>query len=155
MTLGGIKASDFLNNLSRFWAQVEISAADECWLWLGETNNHGYGRFSFWQHGQRERVLAHRLSLLLAGRPLPDSAVVMHTCDTPSCLNPQHLEVGSQVSNMRDAQQKGRTNLEGLTAVIPLFCRECSKQFLGQPNRRYCDDHRPRNMRRQNKGAAA
>lgn len=107
-----MKPTDFVANVSRFWAKVDRSG--ECWAWTGETNNQGYGRFVFWHEGERKRVFAHRMSLVLAGVDLADSEVVMHSCDTPPCVNPAHLSIGTQTDNMRDALAKGRLDLSGL-----------------------------------------
>lgn len=88
----------------RFLKYVERS--DECWLWVGAKLPRGYGRFYF--NGKPR--YAHRVSVeLLGGRPVAGDEVVMHRCDTPACVNPAHLSVGSQTDNMRDASAKGRT----------------------------------------------
>ena len=87
---------------ARFWNKVEKS--NGCWTWIGAAVPRGYGRF-YWNGKPR---YAHRVSLELAGRAVPEGAVVMHTCDNPRCVNPKHLKVGTQSENMRDASRKGR-----------------------------------------------
>lgn len=87
----------------RFWSKV--SKSEDCWTWTGASLPRGYGRF-YWRGKPR---YAHRVSLEIAGIAVPDDAVVRHTCDNPSCVNPAHLRVGSQTDNMRDAAAKGRT----------------------------------------------
>lgn len=104
--------SDFLTNLARYWAKVDTSG--ECWLWTGETNNHGYGRFTLWHGNRRTRIFTHRLALSLTGVALAPHDVVMHTCDTPACVRVDHLRVGTQLDNVRDALAKGRLNTDGL-----------------------------------------
>ena len=49
---------------------------------------------------------AHRAAVVAAGRAIPDGCVVMHTCDRPLCVNPEHLVVGSVTENNRDAAAK-------------------------------------------------
>ena len=93
----------------KFWERVQKS--DGCWLWTGEKNNQGYGRLAFGGRGNRKRIMAHRLSLELHGVPLSAGAVVMHRCDTPLCVNPAHLAVGTQTENLADMRAKMRHNL--------------------------------------------
>lgn len=76
-----------------------------CWLWLLWCDRDGYGKPG--QRGNGER-LAHRISWLVYRGPIPDGASVLHRCDTPSCVNPDHLFIGDQLANMRDMIGKGR-----------------------------------------------
>ena len=78
--------------------------ASECWHWCGPTNTFGYGRMT---HGGRLQV-AHRLSWAEFKGPIPDGISVLHTCDNPSCINPNHLWLGTYSDNIRDAWAKGR-----------------------------------------------
>ncbi|WP_293756498.1 HNH endonuclease signature motif containing protein [Stenotrophomonas sp.] len=76
-----------------------------CWAWTGAKLPRGYGRFYF----QGRAQYSHRVALrLLRGAEVPDHLVVMHSCDNPWCVNPEHLSVGTQKENMRDASRKGR-----------------------------------------------
>lgn len=80
-----------------------------CWLWLGPFFMRGdYGCFSC---GRRTMVRAHRLAYEIYC-DAPGDEHVLHTCDMPSCVNPDHLFLGSQADNMRDKAMKGR-QLEG------------------------------------------
>lgn len=135
--------ADYLTETQRFWSKVDRTG-DGCWPWTGETNNQGYGRFEFWHDGKRSRVFAHRLSLLIAGVPLADGIRVRHSCDNPPCVRPDHLLVGSQRLNVHDMIARGRANWSGLTSDTLHHCRACGAMFYGTPNRRYCDEHRPR-----------
>ena len=101
------------HEVKRFWSKVD--RAGDCWIWTGELNNHGYGRFATWTGGRRVRYLAHRLAFELTQGPL-GALVARHTCDNPPCCNPEHLEVGTQADNLRDAVSRGRANLSGLHA---------------------------------------
>lgn len=70
-------------------------------------NKSGYGN----GHWEGRQVMLHRLAYCF-NRKLPiaaiDGLVVMHTCDNPRCVNPEHLKLGSQGDNMQDMQDKGR-----------------------------------------------
>lgn len=75
-----------------------------CWLWAGTRTKDGYGVMRW--RGVTYR--AHMLSLELAGTPRPEGALACHRCDTPRCVNPEHLYWGSPADNARDAQERGR-----------------------------------------------
>lgn len=88
--------------LLKFWAKVDKT--DSCWLWTGCKSPRGYGVVGVGGKAQR----AHRFSWTLHNGPIPNGMVVMHTCDTPLCVNPSHLKLGSQKDNILDAARKGR-----------------------------------------------
>lgn len=90
----------------RFWAKVDQSGGPEaCWLWRGKPNKWGYGTFYF---AGRVRRATH-VSLFLTTGALPAPGVMaLHRCDTPRCVNPAHLFLGTMRDNMRDAVAKGR-----------------------------------------------
>ena len=87
---------------ARFWAKVEKGPG--CWLWRGARATNGYGQvrvdYRLW--------LAHRYVLLLEGRPAPDGLMVCHSCDTPLCVRPEHLFLGTAKDNAVDMSLKGR-----------------------------------------------
>ncbi len=64
-----------------------------------------YGQFSIGQ----QNVSAHRFSWTLANGPIPDGLFVLHRCDNPPCVRPDHLFLGTQLDNRRDCVQKIRT----------------------------------------------
>lgn len=74
-----------------------------CWLWTG-TSRNGYGRF-IWDGNA---YTAHRVAYQILKGPVPPHLMVLHRCDTPACINPDHLFLGTQSDNMRDASRKGR-----------------------------------------------
>jgi hypothetical protein len=89
----------------RFWEKVAMAGPDECWIWTDKPTEDGYGRFKI---TPTEQVKAHRLSYVLATGNDPGELLVRHKCDNPLCVNPAHLELGTQADNMRDASERGR-----------------------------------------------
>lgn len=90
--------------LREFIQANSTATVEGCWLWKRYTMPKGHGRIR-WQ-GNME--LAHRLSFR-AWRSEPGDLLVCHRCDVPSCVNPEHLFLGSHQDNMRDRNAKGRT----------------------------------------------
>ncbi|MEV5184213.1 helix-turn-helix domain-containing protein [Streptomyces werraensis] len=85
----------------RFWAKVDKRGPDDCWLWTAAVNMNGYGVMH--PEGRRHgpTVRAHRVSLMLAGVDI-DGRYVLHSCDTPRCVNPAHLSAGDHKENVAD-----------------------------------------------------
>lgn len=86
-----------------FWEKVEKTGG--CWLWRGATNPKGYGRTGV---GSHRSALAHRLSWNLAHGQIPAGLFVLHRCDTPGCVRPDHLFLGTAADNTADMIRKGR-----------------------------------------------
>lgn len=85
--------------------KIAFAGPDQCWLWTGRKNDCGYGRLSV--DGRDAR--AHRLAYeSVHGPGSADGLVVRHRCDTPACVNPAHLEIGTQADNVRDMNERGR-----------------------------------------------
>lgn len=101
---------------ARFWNKVKVipeSSSKDCWEWQGGTLPNGYGVASI---GKSKTMLAHRFSASLT-QDIEDK-IVMHKCDNPLCVRPDHLSVGTQTDNMTDMQRKDRMNRTlNITAV--------------------------------------
>ena len=83
----------------------------DCIEWAGNRHDRGYGRF--WSRGRNRYIRAHRWVWEHAHGPIPDGMVVMHSCDNPSCVNADHLSVGTHADNMADMKAKGRARSGG------------------------------------------
>lgn len=86
----------------RFLAKVSVGdGAGSCWMWTGATTT-GYGSFAV--HHSQGRVLAHRFSYEHFVGPIPNGLVLDHICQTPLCVNPDHLRPVTQADNSRYQQ---------------------------------------------------
>lgn len=90
----------------RFWRFVEKS--EGCWVWSGAKDKHGYGNISSGRGLSPYK--AYRLAYEMFNGPIKDGLVIRHKCDNPSCVNPEHLEIGTQKDNVRDMMERGRFN---------------------------------------------
>lgn len=77
---------------------------DGCWLWIGSMDYNGYGRLNV----GNKPMLAHRLSWTLHCHEITSNQHVLHRCDTPQCVKPDHLFLGDQAANNADMMAKGR-----------------------------------------------
>lgn len=84
-----------------------------CIVWTGPTYVDGYGKIGF----AAERK-THRLSMILSGVRIPHGLSVLHRCDNPPCINPEHLCIGTQQDNIRDMVTKGRAGLNSLKSIL-------------------------------------
>lgn len=85
----------------KFWTYVNKTGS--CWVWTGG-KLRDYGCF----HNRKGSNLAHRFSWELHFGPIPEEMLVLHKCDNPPCVNPEHLRLGTQADNVRDMISKGR-----------------------------------------------
>ena len=98
----------------RFWESTDKRTEDECWPWIGHTRGNDKWRYgTLWVNGKHEA--AHRFSFVLFNGPIPPlkdadgrGACVLHRCDNPLCVNPNHLFAGTHIDNMQDKIAKGR-----------------------------------------------
>jgi hypothetical protein len=93
----------------RFWSKVNKNGPTQphmdspCWEWTGAHNYQGYGRFGV--DGINNH--AHRVSFMLRGA-IPSGLCVLHRCDNPPCVRPDHLWLGTRADNIADMDAKGR-----------------------------------------------
>lgn len=81
-----------------------IDEATGCWIWGGAIAGDGYGKLK----RQGKTLRAHRFFYSKLVGPIPAGLVVCHRCDTPLCVNPAHLFIGTHLDNERDKDRKGR-----------------------------------------------
>jgi hypothetical protein len=86
-----------------------VNKSDKCWIWVGCKVGNGYGHF----RNDSGLILAHRFSYQSYIGPIPKDMNVLHSCDNPSCVNPEHLSLGTHTQNMRDMWSKGRNTHKG------------------------------------------
>ena len=123
----------------RFWAKVDKSG--DCWEWQGSKRKDGYGRFRI----SAQVHQAHRVVYELTYGSIPDGLLVRHTCDNPSCCNPEHLITGTDLDNSNDkvargrdryvhgeAQHKSKFTIEDVVAIRSAHAQGFSDQVLAQ-----------------------
>lgn len=90
---------------ARFWARVEKVGGH--WLWTGAHSGTGYGQLAIGKK-PRKRLLAHRVAFVYFGEELSGGDDLLHSCDNPLCVRPEHLRRGDQAANMHDKAARGR-----------------------------------------------
>ncbi len=99
----------------RFWDKVSKQEGEGCWEWQGpiEPTKGGYGYLG----SGNGHVLAHRASYEMAFGEIPNGQCVLHRCDNPKCVRPDHLFLGTRADNAKDRESKGRGRCKVLNAV--------------------------------------
>jgi hypothetical protein len=98
---------------ARFWEKVDKDGPGGCWLWTRGKDSWGYGNIALERTVIGEEgapTKAHRASWVMANDEALSDFCVLHHCDVPSCVNPDHLWLGTDADNMADRDQKGRGN---------------------------------------------
>ena len=93
-----------IDPIKRFWSKVDKT--DTCWLWTCSLDRDGYGLFGV----DYKQWRAHRFAKHITDGLDKDNPVVMHTCDNPTCVNPNHLVNGTTRLNNKDRDRKSRNN---------------------------------------------
>ena len=149
----------------RFWARV--TRGDECWEWNGVYEVRWYGQFySGRARGRMEK--AHRFAWRATNGPIPAGILVLHRCDNPRCVRPDHLFLGTHKDNTADAKMKGRLSCSGgqhrqgcERAVLPsreqtnenAVCDYCKKPYMRQRRwGRFCSANCQKNAWRHGHG---
>lgn len=97
--------------IANFWRKVDKRGPDECWPWTGKHDERPYGIFT--HYGKVFR--SHRVAFYLAHGEDPGEFRVLHSCDSPPCVNPSHLRRGTQRDNALDRDSRGRSGTAKLT----------------------------------------
>lgn len=99
----------------RFWSKVNffgptaphVPGIGNCWIWMAARDKDGYGKI---RTGGRDHR-AHRVTWALANGDLPaDKPLILHRCDNPQCVRPDHLRPGTNDENMAEMAAKGRVS---------------------------------------------
>lgn len=115
--------------LNRFEMHVDLDSSG-CWNWLlSKSHERGY---LFIGGGDRREEKASRVSYRIFVGAIPDGLYVLHRCDNPACVNPEHLFVGTQLDNMADARAKGRTNRKLDEKGVLEIRRLCSENIVSR-----------------------
>lgn len=118
-------------DLTRFYSKYSENPSG-CFLWHGTIGHGGYGQMKV----RGKMLYAHRISYETTFGPIHPRLLVMHHCDIPQCVNPEHLSVGTDLANMEDKVAKGRqlrkVTFQGLHHMYRLWIMGCTHAEIGQ-----------------------
>lgn len=117
--------------IKHFWDRVQKT--EYCWEWSGCKYSDGYGQIKI--GGKKSRT--HRVSWILHFNTLPSNLHVLHKCDNPICVNPDHLFLGTQGDNMDDKTRKGRASGGSLKGETNKGGGKLSSDEVQEIRRRY------------------
>lgn len=95
----------------RFLRKTSYDPQTGCWLWIGAKYRFGYGHFRRKIGGVWKMYKTHRYSYEFYKGVIPPNLCVLHHCDNPSCVNPEHLYVGTTQDNSDDMAKRNRRKL--------------------------------------------
>jgi len=84
---------------------MKVDKSGDCWMWTAANGRFGYG--ASWVNGKMHT--SHRISYMLCIGPIPTFMCILHKCDNPPCVNPEHLFLGTRADNIADMKAKGRS----------------------------------------------
>lgn len=93
---------------NRFFKYIEKT--DKCWIWTGSKDSKGRGKIKT-SKPYRKELIAPRVAYYIFNKKDPLNLYVCHSCDNPSCVNPEHLWLGTNSDNQKDCYQKGRSQI--------------------------------------------
>lgn len=117
----GKKGFQKVSSIESFWSKVYKT--DSCWIWTGAKEGGRYGSLKV--NGKNTK--AHRYSWEIHNGKIPEGNVVMHSCDNPKCVNPDHLSVGTTKDNVTDRVQKGRSAIGEKSGASKLSLEQVSE----------------------------
>lgn len=115
----------------QFWANV--NKTDSCWLWIAGGHKFGYGEF----RDNGKLIRAHRFSYELHNGAIPANKSILHHCDNPRCVNPDHLYAGTQAENTRDMIVRDRAGVLSFSDVADIRMRLAKKESCASIGRAY------------------
>lgn len=122
-----IRTKSLIPLKERFEAKFIPEPNTGCWLWFGATTYNGYGRISLGLSEKHRLTGSHQASWMIYKGNIPKGFHVLHSCDTPCCVNPYHLWLGTRTDNMQDCIKKGRFNLGEKSSQSKLTNTEVTK----------------------------
>jgi hypothetical protein len=106
--------------MERFWKKVRKT--EGCWEWIAAKQRFGYGVIRA-DDARHTLMPAHRFSWQLHRGPIPKGQFVLHRCDNPACVRPDHLFLGTQFDNMTDMTAKGKRPVKLNVAQVHVIKR--------------------------------
>jgi hypothetical protein len=117
--------------IKRFESFIEPEPNTGCFLWTGCISRRKDPVGSFGYKGKP--IYAHRVSYLINKGPIPNGMCVCHKCDTPACVNPEHLFLGTQLDNIKDRVKKNRSgSARGSSHGHSIFTEEIVMQIFDE-----------------------